>query len=568
VKHLYYIISTTALILCTALSIPTTNAVTIDATGKVSWIVDGDTFDINNGAHRIRPADINAPEINQTGYESSKWYLKDLIYGKTVYLDISTLNGVDEWGRLICVVYLDYNSTHYINVNKQIVESGHAIIKDYSNDFNPYTWTLYVPKTNPSPISYTLLVQSPDGSGSTYPTIGNFSYNSIAYVPVQAYPSDGWTFDHWELDGVNVGGQNPYTAIMNSNHQLRAVFTQSKTPKPAVIIDQLLVDDNRVNVGTTQSVRLHARWDNGSSVYHGVLTISENNLGSAALNEETQTSVDTYTTNLGGWITINATSSYPTKKTWKVNAVNSSGVTDFTQTAASPSIIWDRVNVMIRPVDDRINIGSNPSFEWTAFYEYDEVPFTGKVNTARMFPGKDGIGKALFTTVSIEDTTYGLTTITRNQAEIIWDRVKITQGGVSNQLTKAGNTETVWFKAVYEYDNSSFTGEPLIYGDVNKVFVNGVPMSWSSSERMWKYSTKLDDNGKLNFVTGIEDMRYKLTNFVDVAGPQSITWEKPFLETIVGLASVVIAIGIIVAGIYIIRNRKGPRLHSLILSST
>jgi hypothetical protein len=352
-------------------------------------------------------------------------------------------------------------------------------------------------------------------------------------------------------DGI---GDIPY---VNANFTDHYPLMVPYVAPPKVTIDKIISNAERVNVGNVQSVKIHAKWDNGTHVSNGVLTISESNLGSAALNEETQTRVNTYTTNLDGWITLNTTSKYPTKKTWKVNAVNCSGVTDFTQTAAFPSIIWDRVTVMLRPVDDRIDVGTDPSFEWTAFYQYDDNPFTGKVNTARMFPGGEGVGDALFTTVYIEDNVYGLTSFERNQVEIIWDRVKITQGGVTNKLTRAGNMESVWFKAVYEYDNSSFAGEPLIYGYVNKIFVNNMPLTWSSFDRVWKYSTKLDDNGKLTFeVTGIEDMQYKLAKFIDAAGPQSITWEKPFLETPVGIASVITVLAVIVAGtIFVLRKR-------------
>jgi hypothetical protein len=99
--------------------------------------------------------------------------------------------------------------------------------------------------------------------------------------------------------------------------------------------------------------------------------------------------------------------------------------------------------------------------------------------------------------------------------------------------------ESVWFKAVYEYDWSSFTGEPAADGGVNKMFVNGVPLVWSSSDNEWKYGTKLDDSGKLTFVvTGVEDTQDKLTKFFDDAGSQSITWEKPFFETVVGMLSI------------------------------
>jgi hypothetical protein len=92
---------------------------------------------------------------------------------------------------------------------------------------------------------------------------------------------------------------------------------------------------------------------------------------------------------------------------------------------------------------------------------------------------------------------------------------------------------------------------------MNKIFVNNMPLTWFSFDKVWKYSTKLDDSGKLTFeVTGIEDMRYKLTKFIDAAGPQSITWEKPFLETPFGMVSVAAVLTIIVAGmIFFLRKR-------------
>jgi hypothetical protein len=87
--------------------------------------------------------------------------------------------------------------------------------------------------------------------------------------------------------------------------------------------------------------------------------------------------------------------------------------------------------------------------------------------------------------------------------------------------------------------------------------VNGVPLVWSSFDKVWKYSNKLDDNGRLTFeVSGVEDMQYKLTKFVDAAGPQSITWEKPFLETPVGIALILAALVVVAAGsIFFLRKR-------------
>lgn len=46
------------------------------------------------------------------------------------------------------MVYIDYNSTHYENVNKALLVENYAVIYDFSNnEFNPSEWTLYVSKT-------------------------------------------------------------------------------------------------------------------------------------------------------------------------------------------------------------------------------------------------------------------------------------------------------------------------------------------------------------------------------------------------------------------------------------
>jgi predicted ATP-grasp superfamily ATP-dependent carboligase len=44
------------------------------------------------------------------------------------------------------VVYVSYNSTHYKNVNKALLDAGLAEKRDYSNEFDPNTWTLYASK--------------------------------------------------------------------------------------------------------------------------------------------------------------------------------------------------------------------------------------------------------------------------------------------------------------------------------------------------------------------------------------------------------------------------------------
>lgn len=105
----------------------------------------GDTFDTTTEG-RIRLADVDAPEYGQSGYYDAKQVLEDLVDGKTVYLDIDDIYETDPYGRLVCVVYVKFSSTHYKNVNKALVSEGVADIDNYYNEFNPYEWSLTVLK--------------------------------------------------------------------------------------------------------------------------------------------------------------------------------------------------------------------------------------------------------------------------------------------------------------------------------------------------------------------------------------------------------------------------------------
>jgi endonuclease YncB( thermonuclease family) len=114
----------------------------VDLIATVYKVVDGDTFDAFPSG-RVRLADINAPELNEAGGQEAKNALTNLVLNKKVYLDVDDLYVMDKYNRLICVVFVDYNSTHVLNVNKWLVENGYAQIVDYANEFNPNTWTLY-----------------------------------------------------------------------------------------------------------------------------------------------------------------------------------------------------------------------------------------------------------------------------------------------------------------------------------------------------------------------------------------------------------------------------------------
>lgn len=165
----------------------TLNSIEFDATGTATYIVDGDTFDISTG-DRVRFADINCPEIGEPGSYEATEFLSRLIYNKRVYLDIDDYYTTGPYGRLICLVYVDYNSTHYLNVNEALLETNMAYISNYDNEFEPYQWTLFVEKTT---------------SGSRLRTLGlslgiAFTFTLIAYGALKL----GWKIIRGQITSI------------------------------------------------------------------------------------------------------------------------------------------------------------------------------------------------------------------------------------------------------------------------------------------------------------------------------------------------------------------------------
>ncbi|MEN2975062.1 MAG: thermonuclease family protein [Candidatus Caldarchaeales archaeon] len=114
----------------------------IDVTATVYKVIDGDTFDAFP-VGRVRMADINAPELDETGGIEAKNTLADLILGRRVYLDVDDREVVDRYNRLICVVYVRHDPQRLLNVNKWLVEENLVEIVDHDNEFDPSAWNLY-----------------------------------------------------------------------------------------------------------------------------------------------------------------------------------------------------------------------------------------------------------------------------------------------------------------------------------------------------------------------------------------------------------------------------------------
>ena len=88
---------------------------------KVIRIIDGDTFEIENG-DKVRMIGIDAPELKDNNGLESKNHIKFLIENKYVSLIKDEKNkNKDFFGRLLRYVYLD----NY-DVNLKMIEDGYA----------------------------------------------------------------------------------------------------------------------------------------------------------------------------------------------------------------------------------------------------------------------------------------------------------------------------------------------------------------------------------------------------------------------------------------------------------
>jgi len=136
----------------------------IDLEGIANNVIDGDTFDLttsNGTQYRIRLADVDAPELDEEGYSESREYLRDLVSGESVILDIDNLYVWDDHGngyRLVSIAYIGFNSSHLLNVNEAIFQAGHVEKKEYDNEFTPYNWSMYVSKQENPEVPSTTIV--------------------------------------------------------------------------------------------------------------------------------------------------------------------------------------------------------------------------------------------------------------------------------------------------------------------------------------------------------------------------------------------------------------------------
>ncbi len=147
----------TLLLTSSTVSFVSASSLEIDLRGIADHVIDGDTFDLVAGTgteYRVRLADVNANESGQPGYYEARDHLATLVLGKTVFLDVDDLYIWDNHGtgsRLVAVPYIETNSTHLLNICEALFLEGQVEKREYDNEFNPYSWGLYIQKVDAIP---------------------------------------------------------------------------------------------------------------------------------------------------------------------------------------------------------------------------------------------------------------------------------------------------------------------------------------------------------------------------------------------------------------------------------
>lgn len=275
----------------------------------------------------------------------------------------------------------------------------------------------------------------------------------------------------------------------------------------------ILIDDNRIDVGQEPNITITGTYNYDGKKYKGQIELNSPILDSIGERRYTVLSI---------FDPIYGTSEF---------------------TCDEIPVIWDKIQLELTLIDSRINVNEEPNIEYSGIYIYDNTPFTGHIEITPTESTEIGIQS--YTIENITDNLYDLTSFENNEITCIWDQIKIISGGVSNDKAKIKDVETIWFKAVYEYDEEIF--------DYSKgtLYINDEPAQWSHSNERWEIVITSEEPMYSSYqVTGILDSKYELTTINDVSGIQNIEWER---KGIPGFPTSAIALGLVF--LLVFRNR-------------
>ena len=141
----------------------------------VSRVIDGDTLELSTG-ERVRLIGVDAPEIGQPSASEATQFVRNLVEGRTVWLEADG-NDTDAFGRLRRYVWLsvptDVNCEQQVRtymLNALLLEHGHASVMIIGNVRHEALFRRIAPTPQPTPTPSPTPAPTPTPTG---PFIGN-----------------------------------------------------------------------------------------------------------------------------------------------------------------------------------------------------------------------------------------------------------------------------------------------------------------------------------------------------------------------------------------------------------
>ncbi len=110
-------------------------------TGKVTWVIDGDTMII--GSKTVRLALTDAYEITGKGdsydikAKAAKNYVISVCYGKTATVHVDSKQPLDKFGRTVAEINCPYSFLNYQILNKGYgtIDTRYCSISEFANEW-------------------------------------------------------------------------------------------------------------------------------------------------------------------------------------------------------------------------------------------------------------------------------------------------------------------------------------------------------------------------------------------------------------------------------------------------
>jgi len=314
------------------------------------------------------------------------------------------------------------------------------------------------------------------------------------------------------IDSQSASDQDDYTNILGVENDLSS--------------SELTVDDYRCN--PSQTLTFSGYW-----YYEGTTLAPSDGDYQVKIKLAGVQKGTTDTTLVNGAFSINDVTAESTvgsySYTVECNHMASAGSFD--------SVIVDKVQVQSYTVADlRVNINDNVNIDVLLYYDYDNTQVTDgtvTINTIsaahqgsgtwRITQSKSTVQGVTYDTVTASGNTHGITTVDQNSKSttVVWDRIQYVTGEVSDSRADVSSNQTVWYTAKYEYDN-------VVFDNTKGSFtIGGSAATWSAANNRWERSiTGPATAQSVNYAPGHSDTTYGITASNNVAGTQSIIWDR------------------------------------------